>query len=89
MTSQYKIILVSDLEGVLSDKGKGLLLTSRYNKDKTKIIHCINHPVSTIAATFKEGFDFNTFLSSTKTYSHKEALEEMKTIDWRNEEDDS
>jgi hypothetical protein len=66
-----------------------LLLTSRYSKDKTKIIHCINHPDDTIAATFKSDFDFNAFLSSTRTYSHKEALEEMGTIDWRSEDGDT
>jgi len=88
MTLQYKIILVSELDGILSDLGKELLLVARYSNDRTKTIHCINHPSERISATFKTDFDVKSFLSNKKTYSHKEALAEMKKDEWQAEEGD-
>lgn len=87
MTLQYKIILVSDLTGNLSEVGESLLLVSRYNNYRTKTIHCINHSQERISTMFKVGFDVESFLSNTKTYSHEEALSEMQTEEWRYSED--
>ena len=89
MLTQYKIILVADLIGNLSELGEQLLLSARYSNDKTKIIRCINHPQERIVSTFIEGFDIQSFLSSTKTYSHQEALEEMKKPEWTAEMTDN
>lgn len=87
MALQFKIILTSDLVDVLSETGDLLLLTSRFNKERTKVIQGINHSQETIKAIFKEEFDFNQFLSSIKTYSHIQILEEIKKAEWLNDEE--
>ena len=82
MALQYKIILISDLTGNLSEIGEQVLITSRKNNDKTKVIQCINHPENRISDMFKDGFDYLLFLGDRKTYTHEGALLEMKKEEW-------
>jgi hypothetical protein len=82
MALQYKIILISDLEGNLSKAGEQVLITSRKNNDKTKVIQCINHPENRICDMFEDGFDYLSLLGASETHTHKDALLEMKKEEW-------
>lgn len=82
MTKKYKIIPVDAIKQHLSEEGLALLKNARYSLDKTKVIRCINHSQERIKSIFKDSFDVQSFMLSTKTYTHEEALEEMKKPEW-------
>ena len=82
MMRQYKIIPVSAIKDHLSQEGIELLVGARYSLDKTKVIRCINHSQERIKAIFKPDFDIESFMLSTNTYTHEEALEEMEKPEW-------
>lgn len=85
MPTLYKIIPISDLENKLSTTGEKLLLSARHSNDRTKIIRCINHPEEIIALTFKDGFDYVSFLSNYETLTKEQSLAEMQTAEWSTE----
>lgn len=80
--NKYKIIPVNAIREYLSQDGLDLLKNARYSLDKTKVIRCLNHSQERIKSIFKPGFDIESFMLSTKTYTHEKALEEMKKPEW-------
>jgi hypothetical protein len=82
MANKYKIIPVDAIRQYLSQDGLDLLESARYSLDKTKVIRCLNHSQERIKSIFKTDFDIESFMLSTKTYTHEEALEEMKKPEW-------
>ena len=82
MNRQYKIINIAEIMPHLSEAGILLMGDARTSLDKTKVLRCINHPYERIKSIFKPEFDLDQFMSSTKTYSHEEALGIMNSSEW-------